>query len=390
MKRYRYNGVGMNGRRTSGTIVGNTSQDVDAVLAERGVYTLTVTPDSRSPNRASRQQLAFVFRSIATLSEAGCTLPQAIATTEHQVAAKHLKPGLADTLRLVLEGESLADALECSLSPPASVVGLIRFGESSGHLEMALAEAASQLEAEASAVASIRKAIAYPAVLAMAGGASMFAIVYWVLPRFTMLLVDSGQPLPAATGFVLGGAALLREYGWLALVIMLLFVVGLAQWLRTTKRIERVYAVVLEIPLLGPIRSTWIAARLSRVLGAQLSSGLPLLKALSITHAGISDPCIAARLRQAIEEISKGIGIASAFGTARLLPASILPLVAIGESSGNLGTMLLRSSDICSREVDQRMSVLIGMLEPGLVVVLGGGVAVLAAAMLQAVYALRP
>ncbi len=390
MKRYRYHGVSTSGARTSGTIVGNTSQEVDAVLAERGVHTLAVVLDSQSPNRVSRQQLAIVFRSIATLSGAGCTLPQAIATTEHQVATKRLKPGLADTLRLVLQGESLADALECTLSPPPSVIGLIRFGESSGQLEMALAEAASQLETEASAVASIRKAMAYPAVLGVAGSASMLAIVYWVLPRFTALLIDSGQPLPAATGFVLGGAALLRKYGLLTFFVILLSAVGLVQWVRATNRIERVYAVFLEIPLLGPTRSTWIAARLSRVLGTQLCSGLPLLKALDITHAGIRDPCIAARLRQAIDEISKGIGVASAFGTARLLPVSILPLVAIGESSGNLGTMLLRSSEICSKEVDQRVSVMIGMLEPGLVIALGGGVAVLAAAMLQAVYALRP
>lgn len=390
MRRFRYNGILANGTQTSGSIVGSTAHDVDAVLADRGIHTLTVTPDSHRPNRASRQQLAVVFRSIATLLEAGLPLPLAIATTENEVAAARLRPGLADALRLVLQGESLADAVECSLCPPSSVVGLLRFGELSGHLEMALAESASQLEAEASALSGIRKAVAYPAVLVVAGGASMFAIVYWVLPRFTALLVDSGQPLPTATRVVLGGADLVREYGLLVVVVLLLSIVGLMQWSRTTKRLERVYAAFLEVPLLGPIRSAWIAARLTRVLGAQLSSGLPLLRALEITRAGISDPCIETRLRQATEEITRGIGLSSAFRAARLLPSSIIPLITIGESSGKLGPMLLRSSEICSREVDRRLAVLVGMLEPGLVVILGGGVAILAAAMLQAVYALRP
>jgi type II secretory pathway component PulF len=307
------------------------------------------------------------------------------------IASRPLQQALADARRGVQQGQALSRALAGTHGlVPGVVRGVIRAGERGSRLAEALDQVASHLEQEADVVARVRQALAYPMLLAAAGTISVLVIGTVIVPRFAELLADLGGELPMATRLLLGGSAALARW-WLPLVVGLpLVATAVVMWLRRPAGRRRCHDWLLGLPLIGPLRLGLATTRVARALGAMLGSGMPLLPALDAAGDAAGDAAVALRVQRARERVAAGATLTSALERAQALTPLALQLVAVGESSGRLAEMTRRAGDLAAQEAERGLRTLVTLLEPALIVAFGGLVAFVAAALLQAVYSVRP
>lgn len=392
MTAFRYEAARADGGTVRGRLEATSGPAAAAILSARGLYPVRVeaATDALSwwPPRPSTRARAIVIESLATLVAAGLPLEKALQATE-QVATGRLGEVLHRAAERVREGASLGAALGAEPGMFSGVtLGLIRAGERGVGLGAALQQAAAQLEREAESAARVRTALAYPALLAVAGTLSTAVIVLFVVPRFAAILGDLGETLPRATRMLIGVSALVRHYGLLLVAI----VGGGAALIGTeiVKHREAFHRGLLRLPVIGDLRLGLAAARVSRTLAALLETGTPALQALAIAEEAAGDQEVAARMRRARDRVAEGAGIGSALAATRALTPAVLQLLAVGEQSGRVGAVLRKAADLEESRAERTLRVLVSLLEPALIIAFAGMVAFVAAALLQAVYSVRP
>jgi general secretion pathway protein F len=393
MTPFRYRAARADGGIVEGLVDAGSASDASATVTERGLFPLTVTPAAAAElarRPASRRDLAIVFQSIAALVSAGVPLERAVASSE-ALARGSLRDTLATARGRLREGEGFAGALAAVGGVvPGIVVGMLRAGERGSQLPLALAQVATHLEQEAELVARVRQALAYPLLLAAVGVASILVIGTVIVPRFAELLGDLGQELPPATRVLLMGSSLLSHY-WFLLVPVVAGVVGLGiEVVRRPASRRRIEEALLGVPLVGPVRLALATARIARALGGMLAAGMPLLASLDAAAEAAGDGAASARLTRARERVASGAPLTASLEREAALAPSALQLVQVGESSGRLADMARRAGDLAAQEAQRGLKTLVTLVEPALIVAFGGLVAFVAAALLQAVYSIRP
>jgi type II secretory pathway component PulF len=390
---YRYRAARADGGIVSGYLEAASPAQASTTLREDGLHLLVLTeaePGSGRRPAAPREELAAFFRCLASLVAAGVPIERALAAAERLV-----RGSLAETAgaaqRLLREGRSLAESLEAGRGVvPGVVLGILKGGERGSQLEAALESAAQHLEYEAELAGRLKQALAYPIVIATAGTISVIVIATIVVPRFAAILSDLGQELPLATRWLLAASSFVAHQGiWLAASAAAV-VIGVRDWWRRPSGQRRMQHWLLTLPVVGRLRHLLAGARLLRAVGGMLQAGMPLLSALDSASDAGGDLALADRLRRARQRVAQGEPLTGAFEREAVLPPLLLPLLSVGEGSGRLAPMMLRAADVAAREGARALRTLIGLLEPGLVVFFGGLVAFVAAALLQAVYSLRP
>ncbi len=391
MSAYSYRAARQDGAIVTGAIQAESHGQAAATLADRGLYAIAVTAatEDRRP-AASRRDLAIVFRGIAALVGAGVPLERAVAASE-PLARGALRETLSAARGRLREGASFANALSVGRGiVPALVLGMIRAGERGSQLGAALEHVAAHLEQEADLVARVRQALTYPLLLAVAGLASVLVITTIVVPRFAAILADLGQQLPAATRLLLGTSQLMSRFWIPLLVIVVAATWGAIEWLRRPEGRKQLDEALLKLPLIGAVRQALATSHVMRALGGMLRAGMPLLPALDAAREAAGDLAIAGRLIRVRERVVQGSALAPALEREAALSPSALQLVTVGESSGRVADMALRAGDLAAQEAERGLRTLVTALEPALVIAFGGLVAFTAAALLQAVYSLRP
>ncbi len=332
-----------------------------------------------------------IFRSLSTLVEAGLPLERALGSTAPLARSPLLRELLEEARRQLREGMSLSAALRNAEGQvPRVTLSLIEAGERGGRLDAALEQAAVQLEQEAELLARIRQALAYPLILLVAGSISILVIVTVVLPRFAKLLSEVDQALPPATRLLLSLSDLVSRYGGVMLLGLVAAFGLLSAWSHTVEGRAVLHRVLQQLPLIGPLRHDFASARFSRALGGMLIAGVPILSAIDTAQGAAADEAIGARILRARCRIAEGEPVTRSLTAEQALTDTTLQLIAVGESSGRLGAMTLRAAALAEREAESRLRTLVMTLEPALVLLFGGLVAFVAAALLQAVYSLRP
>jgi len=393
MSAFRYQAARDDGALVRGVIESTSTSDAAAVLSARGLYPVSVeespTPDTwhLSP-RISAQHLATVFQSLASLVEAGVPLEKALRATQPLATGK-LGEALERVGARVREGASLGTALAQEHGLFSGVtVGLVRAGERGVGLDRALQQAAFQLEREAETVAKLRAALAYPMLLAVVGTISAGVIMLFVVPRFVALLSDLGQALPVATRILIGVSATARRFG---LVIGAGACIGTVAGTRLIAARRAVWhGWLLSLPVVGPIRHALATARACRTLSALLGTGTPALAALQIARDAAGDEAVGARLDAARSPVAEGGALSNALEATGAMTPGALQLARIGEGSGRLAPLLAKAAELEEREAERRLKTLVTFVEPALILMFAALVAFVAAALLQAVYSLRP
>ncbi|MCC6317234.1 MAG: type II secretion system F family protein [Gemmatimonadaceae bacterium] len=298
---------------------------------------------------------------------------------------------LVDVRARVRNGASLATAIEqSSLRLPADAIGMIRAGEERGALAEAVQQAAAQATQDAQARSAVMQALSYPALLSAAGLATLAVMATVVLPRFSVLLEDAGVALPRSTSLLMATGDVA---GRAALPLGLLAIAGgyaAAHVLQDAHHRERWHELLLNVPVVGALRRRLASARLTAILASLLNAGVSLPRALEIGAAALGDEAIRQRTLAARAAILGGQGLGSALAQTGTLTDTAQRLVGAGEAGGRLTEMLRHAAELDQRAALDGLRVAVRLIEPALVLMVGGLIALMAATLLQTMYALRP
>jgi general secretion pathway protein F len=392
---FTYRAASADGRIVRGSVVAATQGAAAESLARRGLWMLELrVQDAASLNGRRRRvpvaQLALGLRILADLLEAGLPLTRTLATFEELAppAWRGALPGIRDAVR---QGKTLGASLgDAAVDVPRDIVGIVQAGEAGSGLARAVRRAAELTEDAASARAALRGALAYPAILAVAGTIAVGVIAGVVLPRFAGILGDSGQTLPATTRAVLRAAALTRVA---AIPVLVLAALGLVVWryvIETPSGRRAWHAALLRLPLLGSVRRSAAAARSCATLAALLESGVPIASALPHAARAAGDGALTAALLGARDDIVHGDRLSRALARHAAATTTVERLVRAGEETGRLAPMLAHAARIEREQAVNKTKAIVRLLEPSLILAFGGLVALVAAALLQALYSMKP
>jgi general secretion pathway protein F len=291
----------------------------------------------------------------------------------------------------VREGQGLGAALaNAPIALPPLVVGLIKAGELGSGVAQAVRHAAELTERTAATQAAVRGALTYPLVLAAAGVGSVGLLVGVVLPRFAVILADLGQQLPPSTRLVLGAASAARALAVPAAVLLIVSFILWRAWVETEAGRAEWHAVLLAIPVVGVARLAGATARVTAALASLIESGVPVAPAMVHAARAAGDAAVAARLLAAREQVIIGGRIAAAVERHGALTPTAARLIRAGEESGRLAPMLAHAGRLEAARAEEIVKNVVRLLEPALILGFGGVIALVAAALLQAIYAVRP
>lgn len=380
------------GSVVAGVIEAPSREAAASFIGAQGLFPLEVAargPRRRWLHRAGVDELAAGLRALAALLRSGLPMSRALSVMQ-EVAGPAWADALPGIRRRIEQGESLAVALEkSSLSLPPHVIGIVRAGEAGSGLAGAVDTAARLLEQRAAARAALRNALAYPIMLAVAGSASVGLMVSVVLPRFAEILADTGQALPMSTRILLR-LGQIAPHLIAPSAIALVVAAGLARaWLTRPDARRRWHAFLLSVPVIGSIRRAAATANAASALAALLRAGVPLSAALPHAGRAAGDSAFEVEFLAARDRIARGEPLSTALGAGGILGGATLRLIRVGEETGDLAGMLGHAADIESAHAARRLQRALRLVEPALIVVFGGIVLAVAAAMLQAMYGYR-
>jgi len=329
-------------------------------------------PGNRNRHLLRIGDLALLTRSLATILNAGMPLDRALATLSQLLTRPRQKHLVDDIRERVRGGSTLANALEAqagAFSP--FYINMVRAGESGGALESVLARLADYLDGSQALRSTLISALIYPVILVALSVASVLVLLLYVVPQFTDLFASAGEALPWSTQLVIGAGDWLRQYWW-ALLVGLLIILLAFQWILSNPRRRRSWdRLVLRIPRVRELVQRVEVARLSRTLGTLSQNGVPLLEALRITTATLTNQIMADGLMAAAESLRAGRGLATPLAESGLFPPLALQLVRLGEETGELQPMLHKIADIYDAEVRTAVQRLLAIMEPLLIVTIG-------------------
>ena len=325
--------------------------------------------------RMSGKQLTLFTRQLATLNRVS-PLEESLRTITRQTEQEHVRTVVAQVHGGVVEGRRLADAMAREpRSFPPLYRAMVAAGESSGTLPTILDRLAALLERQAEIRGKLITALAYPAILAVVAFGVVAALMIFVVPQVVEQFDTVGQELPFLTRMVMALSAFLAGWWWvLALIVVGGGVLG---W-----RLLREPAIrlafdswLLRLPLLGRLLRDLHAARMARTLGTMVASRLPLLEGLELTAGTIHNRRLRVASDQIVDAIRGGGSLSSAMRRAAVFPPLLTYLAASGETAGRLDEMLERAADYLEREFDRFTATALSLLEPAIIVVMGGIVA---------------
>jgi len=390
---YSYRAARNDGAIERGVLMVESREAATTALMDRGLFPMEIqleraVGESRSALRID--DLAVGLRVLSALLEANLPISRALAMLEDLVPATWM-PVLASVTVSIREGRTLAGALAAApASFPPVVLGMLQAGEGGSGLASAVSRAADLMESTARTRAAIRAALAYPCILAVAGLASLALLVGVVLPRFGAILADLGQPLPTSTRLALELANGVRIAALPGFVVLVAAVFVWRAWVATPNGGRQWAAMLLAIPVIGPIRLSSATARACAALSALLESGVPFAQALVHGARASGDAEVGARILTARETIIGGQSVAKSLGDQHAFTATAVRFARAGEETGRLGEMLAHASTLEAESASRAIKSFVRALEPALILVFGGVVAFVAASLLQAIYSVRP
>jgi len=327
-------------------------------------------------SRVSGQDLAIATRQLATLIGAGITLVDALTALVDQIEHPRLKRIIGIVRQKVNEGSSLADALaEHPKVFTTLYVNMIRAGESSGALDVVLVRLADFTEGQAALRNKIMGAMLYPAIMMLVGVGIVAILFIVVIPKVTTIFADMNVTLPWTTQILITTSNFARDYWYLMLAAVPLFIWGVRRYVRTAHGRGWWDRTKLNAPIFGELVRMLSLARFAKTLATLLSSGVPLLTALDIVKNIVNNSILSKVIEDARDAIREGESIAAPLKRSGQFPPLVHHMIAIGEKSGQLEEMLQNVARSYDAQVDIRVSALTSLLEPIMIVGMGVGVA---------------
>jgi general secretion pathway protein F len=389
MADFDYLAIDTRGQERRGHVAAGSIDAARAALDARRLYVVRIEPGAPpAPTRGrplfglklgggcmSSKQLTLFTRQLATLNRVS-PLEESLRTITRQTEQESVRVIVAQVHAGVVEGRRLADAMAREpKSFPALYRAMVAAGESSGTLPEILERLSVLLERQAEIRGKLITALTYPAVLATVALGVVVSLMMFVVPQVVEQFDTVGQELPLLTRMVIGLSDFLVGYWWLLLGIIVLTALGTWQALRRPSVRLAFDTRLLRLPLLGRLLRDLHAARMARTLGTMVASRLPLLEGLTLTAGTIHNRRLRLASDEIVENIRGGGSLSSAMRRAGVFPPLLTYLAASGEAAGRLDEMLERAADYLEREFDRFTATALSLLEPLIIVLMGGIVA---------------
>ncbi len=388
MAAFEYQALDAKGRAVKGVLEGDAERQVRVMLRERGLTPMHVAAiratKSQTDDRGTTfhvslrrgipgRDLALLTRQFATLVHAGLTIEECLNALVEQSESTHTRTVLAGVRGRVLEGQSLARGMgDFPHAFPDIYRNMVDAGEQSGRLDEVLERLADYTEDRQALQNKVMLAFIYPALVTVVALAVVTGLLVYVVPQVTRVFTNTGQALPLPTRFLIHVSAFVRAVGIWWLVGAAAAFVGARLVLREPKLRARWHRGLLRIPLFGRLLRGVNAARLTSTLGILTASGIPLLNAMQSAVQVVTNLPMRAAVEDALRQVREGGSLARSLGKSRLFPPLVIHLIASGEASGSLDLMLVRAAEAQTRELENWASALTAMLEPALILVMGG------------------
>ncbi|MEO1043977.1 MAG: type II secretion system inner membrane protein GspF [Pseudomonadota bacterium] len=392
MAKFSFAAVDPDGRDKKGVLKASDIAEARTALKARGLLVMRLEEQaavrraeasggislSRKPKLKSKQLMLFT-RQLSSLMQVS-PLEESLATISRQSERADVRTVLGHVHNGVVEGQTLADAMRReSKSFPPVYRAMISAGESSGSLPGITERLADLLEKQAAIRGKIIAALAYPAALAVVAVAVVIGLMVSVVPRIVEQFQNAGKNdgLPTITNIVIGISNFLSGWWWLLLILLIIAALVLIQALKNEVFRYRFDGMLLRLPFIGRLIRDVHAARLARTLATMVASRLPLLDGLQLTSRTVRNTVLRRSLDEIVERIRGGGSLSGALRHAGYFPPLLVYLTASGEASGQLDLMLERAADYLEREFENFTSTVLSLLEPAIIVIMGGLVAII-------------
>lgn len=380
MPNYTYTARDKQGKIQKGDFTATDQSAAATTLIDRGLTPIAISEKKiksgvsfKIGGKVKLQDKVVFSRQFATMVNAGITISKALSILEKQTTNKSFKLALSDVSKQVEGGGALADALASHPKIFNGIyVNMVRAGETGGILDSVLDRLATQQEKDAEIIGKVRSAMIYPAVISFVTVAAFVFLMIGIVPKLAGILKDTGQELPIYTQILLFISDSLVQYG-LFIGIAIGGSIGVLIYLaRTNKSFrERIDILLIRMPIFGPIVVKMTMARFSRTFGSLMSSGISVLEAIESTSKALGNSVYRKRLATVAKEVKAGKNISEPLSKMSEFPPIVSQMVAVGEETGELDTVLVKLAGFYETEVDTTVSGLTSIIEPILIVVLG-------------------
>jgi len=381
MATYVFKAMDLTGAKASGEVEADSKQVVAEQLKARGLIVTEISDKYSSRQisfnfmkRIKATDLTIMTRQLSTMVSSGMTILRALYVLEAQTENELLAATLVEVRKDVEAGLPLSDALERHPKVFNKLfVAMTRAGETGGMLDQSLIRVADQLEAEDSLRRQVRAAMAYPSVVMGFAFMVLIALVAFLVPVFVGVFKQFGGDLPTITKFTVSLSKIMTGYWWACIAGTAGAIFLFRKWKATDQGRAAWDKFKLRIPMkIGDIVQKIALARWSRTLSALVSAGVPLLQALDITAETAGNHVVENAMADVIESVKQGGTIAAPLKESPVFPGMVSHMVGVGEETGALDTMLTKIADFYEDQVNAAVKQLTSILEPVMIVVVGG------------------
>ena len=391
MQMFRYRGRGGRGDLVTGRLEAESPDAVASRLFNLGVTPLEILPDlvTGTPvsellqrlgaGRPKSSDLVLFARQMYSITKAGLPLLRGLRSLAQATHNVQLRDALYDVLQSLESGRDFASSLarHPDIFPPL-FLSMVRVGESTGTLDNAFLRLCEYLAQDQEVQDRVKSAIRYPAIVVVVIAIAIVIITIFVIPNFAPLFRILGNDIPLPTRIIMGTSSFVRHHGALLLAALVLLVAGIKRYLATEAGRYRWDRMKLRLPVIGELMHQAVLSRVMRSLSISLAAGLPMIQALTLLARSAGNEYLSERLLRLRDAVERGESLSRAAAATGIFPPLVLQMIAVGEETGELTSLLEEVSGFYHREVDYRLRNLSAMIEPILMIFVGGLVLILA------------
>ncbi len=394
MPQFSYKAKSAPGQIKTGTITADNESVVIKKLRQDGLFPVSIEEIRGLPVRIARQKInsldiAEFTRQLANLIHSGFSLARALNTLKEQIQHPGLKKLIQNLSEKIEKGTAFSRALaEYPESFSSFYLSMIKIGESTGNLDEMLLRLADFKEKENELIAQVKAALTYPSFLFIVGFLTLFALLAFFVPRLVGIYSDFGQALPAITQITIAVSVFMNKFWWLFIIMFAAAVFIFRNYYKNEKNRLAIDSLIFQVPFLKTIIQQIEVSRFSYALAMLLKSGIPVLESLDIVVLSVDNRLFRQKLGLFKEKIGKGQSLSSCLRQEKIFPSVLCNMAAVGEESGELTEMLFRIAANFETQVNRTVKSIVTLIEPILIIFIGGIVVLLVFAILLPIFQL--
>lgn len=380
MKKYKYRAMKSDGKKLEEQFEANSREEVVSMITSLGYYPLKIeevkesvgSKEIKFNKKITLKDLALFCRQMHTMLDAGISITNTLDMLSTQVTNSKLRGIIADMEDDVKKGEMLSTSMKkYEKDFPALLISMVESGEASGNLDEMMLRMAEHFEKEFKINNKVKSAMIYPIAIAIIAVVAVIVIMVFVMPTFKEIFNTEGLDLPGLTEALLALSDFMANYILYILIVLAGIIFGIFQFKKTSKGYEFFSKMKLTLPVINNLTAKIITSRFTRTLSTLLSSGISIVDAMPIVSGVLRNKLAEDDMEKIKERVVKGDGLSDPIRESVVFPTLLASMIKVGEETGALDDMLVKTADFYDEEVDQAIQNATSMIEPILIVCMG-------------------